>query len=98
MGDDPSFWRGEIPLCHAVGGVQGYVGAPGMFLLGIDTCGPEGSAALGRLTGMLSSELIAQKNLEGRSYSATLVAAVDTLLTENALQRYRLHRCGQRTG
>lgn len=57
-----------------------------MFLLGIDTCGPEGSAALGRLTGMLSSELIAQKNLEGRSYSATLVAAVDTLLTENALR------------
>ncbi len=42
--------------------------------------------ALGRLTGMLSSELIAQKELEGRSYSATLVAAVDTLLTENALR------------
>jgi tRNA threonylcarbamoyladenosine biosynthesis protein TsaB len=57
-----------------------------MLLLGIDTCGPEGSVALGRLTGMLSSELIAQKDLEGRSYSATLVAAVDTLLTENALR------------
>jgi tRNA threonylcarbamoyladenosine biosynthesis protein TsaB len=56
-----------------------------MFLLGIDTCGPEGSASLGRLTGMLSSELLAQKELEGRSYSATLVAAVDSLLTQNAL-------------
>jgi tRNA threonylcarbamoyladenosine biosynthesis protein TsaB len=57
-----------------------------MFLLGIDTCGPEGSASLGRLTGMLSSELLAQKELEGRSYSATLVAAVDSLLTQNALR------------
>ena len=57
-----------------------------MCLLGIDTCGPEGSVALGRLTEELSSELLAQKQLEGRSYSATLVAAVDTLLTENALR------------
>ncbi len=57
-----------------------------MFLLGIDTCGPSGSVALGRLTGASSAELIAQKELEGRSYSATLVAAVDALLTGNALR------------
>jgi tRNA threonylcarbamoyladenosine biosynthesis protein TsaB len=55
-----------------------------MFLLGIDTCGPSGSVALGRLTGMLSAELIAQKELEGRSYSATLIAAVEELLRKNA--------------
>jgi tRNA threonylcarbamoyladenosine biosynthesis protein TsaB len=55
-----------------------------MFLLGIDTCGPSGSVALGRLTGMLSAELIAQRELEGRSYSATLIAAVEELLRKNA--------------
>jgi tRNA threonylcarbamoyladenosine biosynthesis protein TsaB len=57
-----------------------------MFLLGIDTCGPSGSVALGRLIGTHSAELIAQKELEGRSYSATLITAVDTVLTENALR------------
>jgi tRNA threonylcarbamoyladenosine biosynthesis protein TsaB len=56
-----------------------------MFLLGIDTCGPSGSVALGRLTGMHSAETIAQKELEGRSYSATLVAAVQELLAEQGI-------------
>ena len=44
------------------------------FLLGIDTCGPSGSVALGRLTGQ-KIEILGQIELEGRSYSATLVAA-----------------------
>jgi tRNA threonylcarbamoyladenosine biosynthesis protein TsaB len=57
-----------------------------MLILGIDTCGPSGSVALGRLTGMHSAESIGQKELEGRSYSATLVAAAGTLLAENALR------------
>ncbi len=52
----------------------------GALLLGIDTCGPSGSVALARLTGG-EAEIIAQKELAGRSYSATLVAAVGELLT-----------------
>jgi tRNA threonylcarbamoyladenosine biosynthesis protein TsaB len=51
-----------------------------MFLLAIDTCGPSGSAALGRLTGN-TVELIAKTELAGRTYSATLVSAVEELLT-----------------
>lgn len=57
-----------------------------MFLLGIDTCGPWGSVALGRLTGMHSAQVLAAKELEGRSYSATLVAAADELLRDHALR------------
>jgi tRNA threonylcarbamoyladenosine biosynthesis protein TsaB len=51
------------------------------FLLGIDTCGPSGSVALGRLTGG-AVEILGQIELEGRSYSATLVAAVSELLSQ----------------
>jgi len=51
-----------------------------MLLLAIDTCGPSGSVALGRLTGQ-KIEILGQIELEGRSYSATLVAAVGELLT-----------------
>lgn len=50
-----------------------------MLLLGIDTCGPAGSVALGRLAGR-DLEILAQIELEGRSYSSTLVAAVAELL------------------
>jgi tRNA threonylcarbamoyladenosine biosynthesis protein TsaB len=56
-----------------------------MFLLGIDTCGPSGSVALGRLTGMHAVKILAQKELEGRSYSATLVAAVAALLGDQGV-------------
>jgi tRNA threonylcarbamoyladenosine biosynthesis protein TsaB len=51
----------------------------GMFLLAIDTCGPTGSVALGRLAGR-DLEILGQTELEGRNYSATLVAAVAELL------------------
>jgi tRNA threonylcarbamoyladenosine biosynthesis protein TsaB len=51
----------------------------GSLLLGIDTCGPSGSVALGRLAGR-DLEMLGQTELEGRSYSATLVAAVGDLL------------------
>jgi tRNA threonylcarbamoyladenosine biosynthesis protein TsaB len=51
----------------------------GMFLLAIDTCGPTGSVALGRLAGR-DLEILGQTELEGRSYSATLVTAVGELL------------------
>ena len=51
----------------------------GMLMLGVDTCGPEGSVAIGRLAGGLV-EILGQIELEGRSYSTTLVAAVGELL------------------
>src|SRR5947209_20476315 len=50
-----------------------------MILLAIDTCGPAGSVALGRMVSG-AIETIAQKELAGRTYSATLVAAVGELL------------------
>ena len=50
------------------------------LVLGIDTCGPSGSVALGRLSGE-EIEILGQIDLEGRSYSSTLVAAVGDLLT-----------------
>ena len=48
-------------------------------MLAIDTCGPSGSVALGRLAGR-DLEVLGQIELEGRTYSATLVAAVRELL------------------
>jgi tRNA threonylcarbamoyladenosine biosynthesis protein TsaB len=60
------------------------------FLLGIDTCGPSGSVALGRLTGQ-KIEILGQIELEGRSYSATLVAAVGELLGQTRTQLGLLH-------
>jgi tRNA threonylcarbamoyladenosine biosynthesis protein TsaB len=51
----------------------------GHFLLGIDTCGPSGTVALGRMDGEFVG-ILGQIELEGRSYSATLVAAVGELL------------------
>ena len=53
-----------------------------MLVLGIDTCGPSGSVALGRLTGD-EVEVLSQIELEGRTYSATLVAAVSEILTRH---------------
>lgn len=49
-------------------------------VLAVDTCGPSGSVALGRLAAG-RVEILQQKELAGRSYSATLVAAVSELLT-----------------
>src|SRR5271154_2790649 len=54
-----------------------HFGAP---LLAIDTCGPSGSVALGRLAGR-DLEILGQTELAGRTYSATLVAAVADLLS-----------------
>lgn len=55
-----------------------------MLLLAIDTCGPTGSVALGRLAGR-DLEVLGQTELEGRSYSATLVAAVTALLADTGV-------------
>jgi tRNA threonylcarbamoyladenosine biosynthesis protein TsaB len=51
------------------------------LLLAIDTCGPSGSVALGRLAGR-DLEILGQIELAGRTYSATLVAAVADLLKQ----------------
>jgi tRNA threonylcarbamoyladenosine biosynthesis protein TsaB len=56
-----------------------------VLLLAIDTCGPSGSVALGRLAGG-AVEILGQIELEGRSYSATLVAAVDELLARSGVE------------
>jgi tRNA threonylcarbamoyladenosine biosynthesis protein TsaB len=49
------------------------------LVLGVDTCGPEGSVALGRLAGS-GIQVLGEVPLEGRTYSATLVAAIGSLL------------------
>lgn len=54
----------------------------GGLVLGLDTCGPSGSVALGRLAED-GVELLGQTELAGRSYSATLVAAVGELLEQH---------------
>lgn len=56
----------------------------GMVVLAIDTCGPTGSVALGRFIGP-SVEILGETELEGRSYSSTLVAAVGDLLKDAAV-------------
>ncbi len=49
------------------------------WILAIDTCGPSGSVALGRLPGR-DLEILGEIELAGRTYSATLVSAVAGLL------------------
>src|SRR5579862_9278906 len=56
--------------------------APGGLMLSIDTCGPSGSVALGRLAGR-DLEVLGETGLAGRTYSATLVAAIRELLAAN---------------
>ena len=59
--------------------------AKSLLLLAIDTCGPAGSVALGRLSGD-SVEILGQTELEGRSYSAKLVATVGDLLGSHGVK------------
>ncbi|MDR3753106.1 MAG: tRNA (adenosine(37)-N6)-threonylcarbamoyltransferase complex dimerization subunit type 1 TsaB [Terracidiphilus sp.] len=54
------------------------------LLLAIDTCGPSGSVALGRIPGR-DLEILGQIELAGRTYSATLVSAVSDLLSSAGL-------------
>ena len=64
--------------------------AESKLLLGIDTCGPSGSVALGRFAAG-AVEILCQIELEGRSYSATLVAAVGELLDQAGIKLSLLH-------
>lgn len=59
--------------------------AESTLLLGIDTCGPTGSVALGRWSGQ-ALEVLGQIELEGRNYSSTLVAAIGELLVGAGVQ------------
>jgi tRNA threonylcarbamoyladenosine biosynthesis protein TsaB len=56
-----------------------------VYLLGIDTCGPTGSVALACVLGE-GVEILDQRTLEGRTYSATLIAAVREVLDANKLK------------
>ncbi len=68
-------------------------------ILAIDTCGPSGSVALGRLAGR-DLEILGQIELAARTYSATLVAAVAELLQSAGDRTPRARRdcCRQRAG
>src|SRR6185437_16174146 len=57
----------------------------GLLVLRVDTCGPMGSVALARLEGG-KARILGQTELAGRSYSATLVAAVGELLTAQSVK------------
>ena len=55
------------------------------ILLAIDTCGPSGSVALGRIPGR-DLEILGQTELAGRTYSATLISAITELLHSAGLE------------
>lgn len=62
----------------------------GALLLGIDTCGPSGSVALGRMSGG-AVEILGQQALEGRTYSATLAGAVRAVLVQAGARLSGVH-------
>src|ERR1700722_643818 len=68
----------------------GRLAGDGTLVLGGDTCGPAGSVALGRIEGK-KARILGQKELAGRSYSATLIASVGDLLAEQAEKLASLH-------
>lgn len=52
----------------------------GKWILGIDTCGPTGTVALGRLLAGGHAETVEQRELPGKSYAALLTPAIRELL------------------
>src|ERR1700722_6440776 len=85
-----------LALCHAERVMRTTQKSPDdlaqgeRLMLGIDTCGDRGSVALGLLNGQ-TLEVVEQIELEGRSYSATLVAAVSDLLRRAGVELKTLH-------
>jgi tRNA threonylcarbamoyladenosine biosynthesis protein TsaB len=65
--------------------VAGSGAGVGMLVLGVDTCGPSGTVALARIVGG-AIEMLGQTELAGKTYSATLVAAVEGLLSSRGLK------------
>jgi tRNA threonylcarbamoyladenosine biosynthesis protein TsaB len=84
--DNRARWRRLLALCHSernmtVGAVQAMAGSNSEGLvLGVDTCGPAGSVALGRLVPD-GVEVMDLRELAGRTYSAMLVTSVEELLS-----------------
>ncbi len=72
MGGGGTFSGSDLPA-DGSGGEQ-------RIVLGVDTCGPEGSVALGRLDAAGAVEMVGEIELEGRSYSSRMVAAIAELL------------------
>lgn len=79
----------SVSCCGDMESGQKISAGDGTLLLAIDTCGPTGSVALGRLAGGEGSsmaardlEILGEIELEGRSYSSTLVMAVGDLLKD----------------
>jgi tRNA threonylcarbamoyladenosine biosynthesis protein TsaB len=75
---------GELPLYVMLMDMEDS-SAHSMLLLGIDTCGPAGSVALARLAGN-AIDILCQGELEGRTYSAQLVATIEDLLVCSSLK------------
>jgi len=65
--------------------VAGRGAGEGVLVLGVDTCGPSGTVALARV-GAGGIELLGQTELAGKTYSATLVSAVEGLLTGHGVK------------
>ena len=57
----------------------------GLFVLGVDTCGPSGSVALARIEGDKAT-ILGQKELAGRTYSAVLVMRIAEMLEDGGLR------------
>src|SRR4029079_12210286 len=78
-------------VCHSgreMTGSQSVAGrgaGEGVLVLGVDTCGPSGTVALARV-GAGGIELLGQTELAGKTYSATLVSAVEGLLTGHGVK------------
>ena len=69
-------------MCHP----ESVVPTLPLHLLAIDTCGPEGSIALGRLQLGRELALLAETPLAGRTYSSTLVSSIRDLLAAQAIR------------
>ena len=65
--------------------VAGRGAGEGMLVLGVDTCGSSGTVALTRI-GTDGAAVLEQTELEGKTYSATLVSAVAGLLTGHGVK------------
>src|SRR5215475_7535346 len=73
-------------LCHAEREMQKSqsVARGGLLVLGVDTCGSSGTVALAQVSDG-KAEILGQTELAGKTYSATLVSAVEGLLTRQGV-------------
>ena len=88
LSEQDMVWLSPTRLCHPEQSMPSQPNPPDTaeaktdrLVLCIDTCGPSGTVALARIVGT-NLDVLGQAELAGRSYSATLVAAVGQLLSE----------------